>query len=209
MKPIVRQDGEEQWERIVMGEVLIPNVPNVFGDIYTEKAIIGFCNEFARQGFGIDVDHDRKDVTGKVYVVQSFIARPDDKDFIPGSWVVGMKIEDDDLWVDVLAGNIAGYSFEAECMMLPVQVQNLRNRQIQGTTEPDPIDGHTHDYLVIVNSFGRPLSGGTGTAQGHAHTISTHTVTDVSDNLLGFAHVHRYQTVLPDPVHEGMIDVEG
>lgn len=72
-----RKDGDE-WERVVFAEVLIPNVPNVFGDLWSPAAVREAAYEFMRQGYGIDVDHDNVDVSGPVHVVESFIVRAAD-----------------------------------------------------------------------------------------------------------------------------------
>ena len=195
MRIVTRAD--RQFEQVVMAELLVPNVPNVYGDIYTVEAIKEFAYEFAKQGYGLDVDHDNEDIDGtKAIVVESFLVRAGDPDFIEGSWVVGMKILDADLWASILAGEINGYSFEAEAYMLPVILQNLANRQVVGTTEPDPLDGHTHTYLVILNVLNRPISGGTGNTLGHSHKIVTHTKTEVAGGLLGTKHSHRYQVIV-------------
>lgn len=195
VKLIQRRDGT--YEQLVMGEVLVPDVPNVYGDIYTREAIVEFCYEFARQGYGIDIDHDQKDVTGThAYVVQSFIVRPGDPDFIEGAWVIGMKIPDQATWQRVLSGDLAGYSFEALCSMEAIQFQNLRNRYIEGFTEPDPVDQHVHAYLVITDIFNNVVSGGTSESDGHVHTISTHTVTDDALASNGDIHAHRFQVIV-------------
>lgn len=190
-----RTDGE--YEQVVMAEVLVPDVPNVYGDIYTREAIREFAYEFARQGYGIDVNHDNVDVDGQdAIVVETFIARNGDPDFLEGSWVVGMKILDPALWLKILTGQINGYSFEADAFMVPIIFQNLASRQVVGVTEPDPIDGHTHEFLVMLNVFNRPISGGTGTSAGHSHRIVSHTVTEVAGSLLGRQHTHRYQVLV-------------
>lgn len=195
MQLVKRNDHE--YEQVVMGEVLIPDIPNSFGDIYTREAIREFCYEFARQRDGIDIDHDEVDVTGThAYVVESFIARKGDPDFIEGSWVVGMKITDAETWLKVLSGELAGYSFTALVEMYPVVFQNMRNRQISGLTEPDPVDGHQHPFLVIINPFNRPVSGGTGVVNGHSHKILTHTVTASADDESGRGHKHRFQVIV-------------
>lgn len=195
---IVRQAATE-FQQVVMGEVLVPDIPNVFGDIYSREGIVEFVHEFARQGHGIDIQHDQVDVTGtKAYIVESFIARAGDPDFIEGSWVVGMKIPDPETWQQVLDGEINGYSFEAECAIFPVVIQNLRNRQIVGVTEPDPRDGHTHDFVAIVDVFNRPIEASTGVTDGHSHKILFHTSTEFADNSAGLSHLHRYQVIVDD-----------
>ncbi len=184
-----RSDSPE-WEQCVFAEVLIPETPNVNGDYWTRPAIREAAYAFMREGFGIDVDHDNIDVTGGVYVVETFIARKNDPDFIEGSWVVGMKIEDPELWQRVLNNEINGYSYEALINFLSATLQVQDDGVRTGFTEPDLLDGHTHAYLLRVDETNRPTSGGTDAVQGHYHTITTHTVTDVSAG-----HSHRYQIV--------------
>jgi hypothetical protein len=176
--------------------VLIPDVPNSYGDIYSREAIKEFAYLYAKEGYGIDVDHDNKDVRSLgVYVVEWFLARDGDPVFIPGSWVVAMKVEDDIIWGKVLNNEINGYSYQADVTMLPVEVQNLRNRVVVGQTAPDTFDGHVHDFMVVLDPLNRPVSGGTSTAGGHYHKIVSHTYTEVGAALLGLPHKHRYQVL--------------
>lgn len=183
---------------VCYAEVLLPDVPNVYGDINTRESIREFAYEFARQGYGIDVNHDQEDVNGaEAVVVESFIVRAGDPDFIEGAWVIAMKILDATLWQQILDGQINGYSFEAICAMLPVVFQNLANRQVVGTTEPSPLDGHTHTFLAMLDVFNQPISGGTGVTDGHSHGIVRHTTTQKADNLAGISHNHRYQVIVP------------
>lgn len=198
-KPIhlQRRDGEE-WERCVFAEVLIPNVANVFGDYWSAPAIRECAYEFMRRGFGIDVEHDNVDVNqaglvamgGGAYVIESFIARPGDPDFIEGSWVIGMRITDDELWDKILSNEINGYSYEATVNFLPAILAEADDGTRTGYTEPDPFDGHRHAFMVLVDADNRPLSGGTDEVDGHSHTITTHTVTDEADG-----HTHRFNLV--------------
>ena len=192
-----RKDGAE-WERCVFAEVLIPDVPNVFGDLWSRAAIRECAYEFMRRGFGIDVEHDNVDVNaagalalgGGAYVIESFIVREGDPDFIEGSWVIGMKVVDDDLWERILSNEINGYSYEATVSFLPAILADSDDGTRTGYTEPDPYDGHRHAFAVLVDANNRPLSGGTDEVDGHSHTISTHTVTDETDG-----HSHRFNLV--------------
>lgn len=186
---VVRED--RKWERVVFGEVLVPETPNVYNDYWTKESIRHAAYLFAQQGYGIDLNHDNIDLTGiKVIVVETFIARPGDPDFIEGSWVVGMKILDDDLWEAVLNNEINGYSYEAivEFMEATLTIEDDGIRV--GVTEPDINDGHVHEFLVMVDEENRPISGGTSETDGHSHVITTHTVTDEADG-----HTHRYNLV--------------
>lgn len=189
VKLVVRQDRE--WERVVFAEVLVPDVPNVFNDYWTREGVKQAAYLFMMQGFGIDVEHDHIDVSStQVAVVESFIARPGDPDFIEGSWVVGMKILDDALWQSVLDGDINGYSYEAFVEFFTAFITTIDDGIRQGVTEPDPEDGHTHDFVVLVDITNRPIEGGTSATNGHSHVILTHTVTEEASG-----HVHRYNLV--------------
>lgn len=181
---------EDGWERVVFAEVLVPNTPNVYGDYWTKEAIVEAAYLFMKTGFGIDVDHDNFDVTGAVYVVETFIARKGDPDFIEGSWVVAMKIEDDQLWEKVLNNEINGYSYEAIVSFLSGTLRIEDDGVRTGYTEPDLDDGHYHAFMVMVDIDNRPISGGTDEVDGHSHRITGHTITDES-----VGHTHRYNLV--------------
>lgn len=181
---------DPEWERVVFAEILIPETPNVYNDYWTKESIKEAAYRFMQDGFGIDLDHDNLDRTGGVYVVEAFIAREGDPDFIEGSWVVAMRIDDLDLWQQVLDGKINGYSYEAMVQFFDAELVMEDDGIRQGDTEPDLTDGHTHEFMVIVDENNRPISGGTSEANGHSHTISTHTTTDESGG-----HQHRYNLV--------------
>ena len=178
------------WERVVFAEVLIPDTPNVYGDLWSRTAIRDAAYMFMRDGFGIDINHDNLDVTGDVYMVESFIARPSDPDFIDGAWVVGMKIVSDTIWQDILDNKINGYSYEALVAFISATLRIEDDGVRTGYTEPDLEDGHTHTFMVMVDEENRPTSGGTSVDFGHSHTITGHTVTDMADG-----HTHRYNLV--------------
>lgn len=185
---VLRED--KTWERLVYGEVLVPEVTNVYNDYWTRDAIRHAAHLFMMTGFGIDHEHDNIDRTGLVHVVESFIARAGDPDFIEGSWVVAMKVLDDDLWEAILNNEINGYSYEAlvEFMDATLVVDDDGIRT--GLTEPDVNDGHVHEFMVTVDENNRPIEGGTSVTNGHSHLITTHTVTEEEDG-----HSHRYNLV--------------
>lgn len=190
---------DQGFERLVFAEVLIPDSLNTYGDFHTRESVREFAYGFMSTGFGIDVDHDEEDISDSVHVVESFIAREEDPDFIPGSWVVGMYIEDDDLWQAVLRGDINGYSYDAFVRKFDIQVTVPDNRVHVGRTEPDIYDGHVHSFYVVLDDQDRPLLGGTTVANAHSHTISDHTFTD---RMFGHSHIYNYVTSL------GETDVE-
>lgn len=186
---VVRED--RVWERVVMAEVLVPDVANVYGDYWTREGIKHAAYMFMERGFGLDLEHDKKDHVGEWFIVESFIARTGDPDFIEGSWVVGLRVYSDEVWENILSGEINGFSYEALVLFLEATLQIEDNGVRQGVTEPDTTDGHTHEFAVIVDENNRPVSGGTSETNGHSHAILTHTVTQETDG-----HVHRWNVVV-------------
>lgn len=185
----LKRAGEE-WQQVAWTELLIPDTPNMFGDIWTREAIIEARDKFMMSDFGIDLEHDNDDQRNVEYaVVEMFVARDDDPDFIPGSLVVGMKFLTEDSWNKVLSGEINGLSYEGTVYQIDVDIEwpDLP-RLVSGVTEPDPFDGHTHTFVVELGEENKVLSGSTGETDGHSHSLTTHTITGKAAG-----HTHRYQ----------------
>jgi len=186
---IIRKD-EEGFERIAFAEVIIPDTPNVYGDFHTKQSVKDFAYGFMMAGFGIDQEHDNLDVSDRVYVVESFIVRPGDPDFIEGAWVVAVHVNDDELWQQILDGDINGFSYEAFVKIIYANMNIPGDITRSGTTEPEIYDGHTHQFFVMLDADGRPMLGGTSVTNGHSHVISQHTFTNTA-----FEHSHIYNFV--------------
>ena len=185
---IVRADYPE-WEQVVYAEVLIPGVPNVYGDIWTEDAIKEAAYAYLRAGILVDINHNNE-TSDLLYVVESFIARNNDPDFIRGSWVVALKIEDPETWDKVLNNELNGFSYEALVAFIDGSLTLVDNYLRTGVVTADLTDGHTHNFMVKVDANNRPVSGGTDEVNGHWHSISRHSVTGEAAG-----HTHRYNLV--------------
>jgi hypothetical protein len=190
MTQLLARTDAQGYERVVFAEVLVPETPNVYNDYWTYEAVREAAYLFMQKGFGIDLEHDNIDLAEGAYVVESFIARDNDPDFIRGSWVIGMRIASDALWQQVLDNEINGYSFEGLVAFMPATLTMNDDRTRVGMTEPDTRDGHIHTFVVMVGEDNRPLSGGTSTVNGHSHDIISSTTTEAA-----FGHTHRYQLV--------------
>ena len=170
---------EDGYEHLVFAEVLIPNVLNVYGDFHTEQSVREFAYGFMVDGFGIDINHDNVDVSSSIYVVESFIARENDPDFVQGAWVIGLLVKDAEIWDKILTGELTGYSYEAIVTMLPIEIMAPTNRLFSGKTEKNLDNGHFHNYFVLLDKDGRVQVGGTDQAEdGHSHIIRQATVTE-------------------------------
>ena len=181
---------EKEYERVVFAEVVVPNRPNTYNDIHTPKQVKDIAYGFMKAGIGdlvgIDVDHDNNDLSPSIKVIESFIAREGDPDFIEGSWVVGLYIGDDATWSKILNGDITGYSYEAFMYSKEAEINIPIVKTVSGTTEPDVIDGHQHTFLVLLDASGNVLYGSTSAEDNHTHVIMNNTFSEY-----GLGHTHR------------------
>lgn len=119
------EDGAE--ERFVMSLVLEPNdgegdaplKPDTQGDIYSAEDIRKAAHAWMENYGAIDLHHSWKALgKDKVRVLECYIAPvaftlgEGDKayDIIKGTWMLGVRVADDDLWADVKAGELGAYS---------------------------------------------------------------------------------------------------
>src|SRR3990167_7984772 len=117
---ITRLDPEK---RIVYGEVYVPFDPDpnqtysvdqvalrvdsydTFMRRVTLERLAHQYMEFMRN---VDLQHDRESRAG--VPVESYTARDDDPIFLPGAWIMGTRVDDDEVWGRIVSGEITGYS---------------------------------------------------------------------------------------------------
>ena len=109
---IVAFKKSDNKKQIVFGEVYVPDVRDTDGEFMTAETIEKMAHNFLanKKNFEISKSHDGN--TDKGCVVESFIAREGDPDFIPGSWVIGVHIPDVEIWKQVEDGTLTGFSIE-------------------------------------------------------------------------------------------------
>lgn len=110
--PIVYKNDDK---RIVFGPVLIPNEPDSDGDSVTEEHIEKVAHKFVEDYGNIDLQHSLNNV-GKL--VESYILPVDidtgGNNIVPkGSWMMGVRVTDDDAWKAVKDGKLGGFSIMA------------------------------------------------------------------------------------------------
>ena len=142
----------------------------------------------------VDTDHDN--VMNNSVVVESFIARKDDPDFIENSWVAGIWVKDPEVWQAVKSGGLNGFSFEAMARHVESELEVQVPDAIDGHTSKS--DGHEHEFTVFFNDDGSLLGGYTDVVKGHQHNIERGTITSPAED----GHTHRYSFT------EGLISVE-
>lgn len=115
--PIAKVDEER---RVVLGVVYEPDIADAHGDGMTadqiERTAHGFMVRYANFLGDPGVDHRARVSRQQVVVVESYLAQEDftlgDQAVRKGSWVMGMKLLDDDLWAGVKGGRFRGFSLQ-------------------------------------------------------------------------------------------------
>lgn len=162
-----RHDAEKH---LAFGEVYVPNDIDTHGDFMTAEGIEALAHKFMLKllNGNIDVMHDNK--TGRAAVVESFIARDGDPDFMPGSWVLGLKIFDEDTWKQIKNGELTGLSFEAMVRKIPAKVKVDHDGQAEGRTST--ANDHFHTFKVALDDRGSVRDGTTDRhTDDHRHRI--------------------------------------
>lgn len=176
---------------LVYGEVYAPDIPDSQGDFMDAEGIRLMAHKFVKslKARKVDVNHDNEPLEASL--VESFIAREGDDLFIPGSWVVGIEILDDEVWQKIKSGELNGFSMEASVRLEPKNV----TLEIPSVVKGDTLEGssgetHVHKFTVSFDDSGRFIGGSTDTVNGHKHLILRGTATEVTNK-----HNHRFDFV--------------
>jgi len=190
----------KEAERLVYAEVYAPDRPDSDGEFMDAESIKKMAFDFMRRMDldSVDSYHNNQLVEGAC-VVESFIARKDDPEFIEGAWVVGMHVDNDTMWKKIEKGEINGFSMEAMVTKTPVVVEMDIPPIIQGRTTKE--EEHDHIFFVAYNDDGKFLGGRTDVVNGHQHLIRRGSVTEKSeDHCHKFSHLDDLQ--LTEVAHE-------
>lgn len=183
-KLVLKESPEAVEERLVYGEVYAPNRGDADKEFMDSATIKKMAHDFIRNllANNVDVQHDNKTMGG-VSVVESFIARKGDPDFIEDSWVVGVNIDNDQIWAKVKKGEINGFSLEGLVNYEDVEVELEIPDVTSGTTSKS--EGHQHKFYVKYSADGTFIGGETDLVEGHKHPIRRGTLTE---KVAGHAH---------------------
>lgn len=201
---LVRKDASPDTpakadEQVVLGVVYMPNIVDTQGDFMTAEEIQKAAYAFTKKGDmgAIDIYHNNKRINAAI--VESFISHKSDTRFpVAGSWVVGVHIDDADIWEKIKKGELNGFSMEAlvrvrESTDDTLKCINKGTGRVVGVTKT--ADGHEHSYEIVYGPDGKLANGKTSAAKDangvlHFHTISGGMVTDAIQD-----HRHRFSTV--------------
>lgn len=193
---LLKKTADDPELRIVWAEVFAPDRPDAAGDFMTPETIREMAYEFMRkQELGnVDQMHDNKTTEG-VQIIESFIVRKGDPDFIEGAWVVAVHVDDDETWEKVKKGELNGFSLEALAMTEELEVEIEIPPVVTGKTSKS--EDHEHTFFVTYDDQGEFKGGQTDkAADGHFHVIRAGTVTDgAKTSVAKDEHTHRFSSV--------------
>lgn len=185
--------------QLVYSEVYTPLTPDTQTDFMSVETIRLMAHDFLKNGLTdqVDVRHDNNTTYG-CHVVESFVARKGDPDFMEDSWVVAVHVDNEELWNAVKSGEINGFSMQANVRVREkiLEIDVPDDGIVRGTTdtptgalEGEP--GHTHRYTLRFSNVGDIIGGETDESHGHSHEILAATVTQ-PPNGDPSGHVHRF-----------------
>jgi hypothetical protein len=171
--------------RLLYAVVYQPDTVDAHNDFMTADSIRVIAHDFIKNNRAqkVDVDHNR--VESGASVVESFLARAGDPDFVEGSWVVCIHVDNDDLWQSVKNGELNGLSMSITALSTERGIEIEVPTEIQGVTSERL--GHTHNYVLYFDEEGEFLGGETDTVNGHKHLIKRGTITEDAQ-----LHNHQY-----------------
>ena len=86
---------------------------------FTADTIRQIAQQYFKSGFQSNMNLNHTSVPAKSYIFQSFIVdkakglnAPKNIDAPDGSWIIGVKVEDKEVWNDIKAGKMQGFSIE-------------------------------------------------------------------------------------------------
>lgn len=173
--------------QMIWMEVYVPMVPDSQGDWMTAPEIETTAYNFMRgqRMYNVDTEHNLQ--KNDSVVIESFIARAGDLEFVPGSWVVGMHVLDSKVWSGIEKGEINAVSMYGSGQRddATIEIEIPDDGVLKGDTHE--FDGHRHQFFLQFNEDGKVLKGETDEIDGHKHLIKGGTVTEPAAG-----HTHRY-----------------
>lgn len=183
---LIKKADEEL--QIAYAEVYVPNVPDTDREFMTSVEVRKMAHKWMMKAQVDKVDTGHDNSKNGCFIVESFIARKGDPDFIEDSWVCGVFVPDSEMWEKVKKGELNGFSMEALVTKIPRELEIEIPEEITGET--CVAEGHCHVFKVNYDADGNLVGGRTDEVDGHFHEIRRGTITENSRD-----HSHRFSFV--------------
>lgn len=128
---------EEAEERMVMSMVLEPNdggdgaplKPDTQGDIYSAEDIRKAAHNWMENHGKSDLEHSWNELgKAQVGILESYVAPVDfelgEYNVVKGTWMLALRIVNDELWTAVKSGEIGAFSIGGTAMRSPVEPES-------------------------------------------------------------------------------------
>ncbi|MDZ5782103.1 XkdF-like putative serine protease domain-containing protein [Marinococcus luteus] len=155
--PVITKNDEE---RVVEAPVLVPDEPDSDEDVVSADKIRQLAHKFVEDYGNIDLQHSLNNVGN---LVESYISKTDmDYDMgdstvtVPkGSWMMAVRVTDDDSWNAVKSGALGGFSIMGvPKMTLKSKHDNsLKNAAEHNALKRTTLDDLGDDYVVNAVSL--------------------------------------------------------
>ena len=130
LRCIVHKDAETapEEERYVLGIVLEPlkdlGQKDLQADTYSADEVRKACYTFMQDFGNLGLQH-QKYINGRVKILENWITRDDcvieGQAVAKGTWLLGVRVVDDDLWASVKKGDITGFSIGGTAKRSPAK----------------------------------------------------------------------------------------
>jgi DNA adenine methylase len=121
IKTIMPKEGAAE-ERFVLGIVLEPEEVDAQKDIYSAEEVRSAAHKFMEQYQNIGLMHSSV-VNEQVKILESYVApvsfEMDDTEVREGTWLLAVRVLDDDLWEAVKEGGLTGFSIGGSAIRVP------------------------------------------------------------------------------------------
>jgi DNA adenine methylase len=109
-------------ERYVLGVVLEPETVDAQSDIYSSAEVREAAHRFMEEYQNVGLMH-RDLVNGKVKILESYVAPApfeiDSTQIKKGTWLLAVRVIDDELWRQVKTGELGGFSIGGSAVRNP------------------------------------------------------------------------------------------
>lgn len=160
-KQVILSEDDKQ---IITGPALIPDIEIIRKDDdgtpfyirYSRETIERIAQKFAklRSNYSVIKDHKKDKIAEKTFIYESWITGAKDKsselgfDVPEGTWMVSLKVEDDQLWQEIKAGKYKGFSIEG-LFKFKKSSRKVKQECSCGEVElSDVLDKLTDDQLI-------------------------------------------------------------
>lgn len=123
----------DEEKRMVYGVVYSPDEIDAQGQFTTTKEIESATERFMKAGKTAMVDKNHDEKAGQGFIKESWIKKeidplfPDEKN---GSWVVGIKIENEETWDEIKKGEITGLSMQGIATLEPDTLRTFQGEEM-------------------------------------------------------------------------------